>query len=297
MSIDLHHILRRLYPCVDFEVNLAGSKKLYKCREIEGVRKYNAIYVIENRTFEPRPQEKYCSSTFISMKNVERSSVNVKSRKVPQSRPVRNSELGEDLSREMEAYPSDELMLEFFYQSPLEFDIETPHQSFSQANSYKEYPVSTSPQHFLELDPWMFIQNPVFFDSWSKYHAIAIRRMAWMNDGPTNNSDGIDKHVKKAMKTAPEIIKLFYNGERLDHFAERMKVPMAYRSIYFAKTTNELKWLCNEYSLNNPEKRQYLNNLAAYCTKAGFLVNAEELAGIRKKIRRFSSRPSSSVNS
>ena len=288
MAADASHMIDRLYSAVDFEARFPGnSVKIIPGWDAGDARRYTIMFNFESLPFACSGNEhEYKSKTYIATETMDRSDIAADVVPGDQERAA-EPRLTRYISKEIRLECCDPKRIAFSYASPWGLLVDTRYQEFEHVRGDQmKFPVSELQKNIVDKDTWLFFSRPIKYLAWSNFYANAIRKLSGLRyeirDKPQFREIN-EKKIDRAASCVPEILEILYSGGDLGKFAKKMSVPFAYRRVYFGSMTKTANWLCNEDSLQDPEKRTYLENLARSCTDAGFAVSAQQLATISKK--------------
>lgn len=315
MAADVHHHLLSLYVYTDSEIyrNTARPLLVAGKQDDVGAKRYRVRVVFDkNAPFEmPEMSEfsLYLPQTIIDLDDEGKQTLKSAN---PQSDPFKSA-IGVSAVNTPTKYsrmpdrfiaalrrtgielpPETNLITNHFsYQSVSPFPCNTFFQFFDPVNRFireqarKEgsgFPVSSMGTHKVDYESWKFFNMPVFWDSWSQFGSIALNKMAGIHSYEeaaryySRDIDTIERHASKAESAVVSMLEAMKAKRNPSEVADSVGCPPEYRGLYLRKTLSTKRWLCNPDSLNDPEKRRYLEILAESCKEYGFDITPQQLA-------------------
>ncbi|MBI4162188.1 MAG: hypothetical protein HY513_00765 [Candidatus Aenigmarchaeota archaeon] len=306
MAIDIKSVLRELYKYHSFYVSINGYKLLFVAEEDEYSDKAKKLFVkvvFEKGKFNMpslRDFASYPSTTILDIKEEERNGIDFKTRvsidsvSTPEGKRPQKSAFMDRLAGQGVKMPpiKNRIRLKVMYQSISSYPIPTNFQNFPPMGTYDNssgemrfiYPVSLSGEHRLSKRAWELFQLPAFWDGWSSYSSIAVKKMSGefsYEDAAKSYStdpDTIERHSKKAERTVGVLIDTLRSKKSPFEVAYKVGCPPEYMHLYLRKIMRTIRHVCNPSSLADPQKRAYLENLSKSCADYGVRITAEDLA-------------------
>ena len=168
----------------------------------------------------------------------------------------------------------DNIKLKLIYHSVTALEFDTIFQDFPPLNTYQienrtiiTYPVSSRKNHLFPFNVWKYIEQPLFWDSWSLYQEMGFLVLAGketieqLAEECHENIDHFKHHIEIALPICYEIMEAIITRQSFDPLCDKLKVPKEYRGIFLSRSTKPVYKIANPDSLDDPGKYAQLKNL------------------------------------